>query len=354
MGVWLATREDVRLALDNREAAHNSAQIDRAIESASRDAERICARKFAPVNAIRYFPRPEGDYSRGYRLWLDENELISVTELRAGGVVLVAEEDYYLEPVNSGPPFRHIELNRQSSATFVGGTSSQRQIKLTALYGYTDDHDPAGTLNGSINASAVALNVSDSSLVGVGQILKIGTERLIVNGKTALDTTDNVGIALTDRKNDNTVAVTTGANFHAGEVILVDAERMLITSISANTLTVVRAEGGSVLAEHALSADIYALRTLTVQRGALGSTAAAHTNADPVLKWVAPAGVRDYVIAAAIVQFEQEATAYGQRMGSEMAERDSSGNENLSGRGLVDKRRTLRRSYARQLRKRAV
>lgn len=354
MGVWFATREDVRLALDTKEAAHNSAQIDRAIESASRETERICARKFAPVQATRYFPRPVEDYSRGYRLWLDENELISITSLVAGGTTLIEDEDFYKEPVNSGPPFRHLELNRQSAATFTGGTSSQRQIAITGLWGYTDEHEPAGALAGAVNSSVTSLDVTDSSVIGVGQILKVGTERLIVNGKTAVDTGDALAIALVDRKNDNTVAVTDGTDFHAGEVILIDAERMLIVSISANTLTVLRAEGGSALAAHALNADIYALRRLTVQRGALGSAAASHSDADAVSKWVSPAGVRDYVIASAIVQNEQEGTAYGQRMGSEMAERDSSGNENLSGRGLVDKRRTLRRGYARQLRKRAI
>lgn len=353
MGVWFATREDVRLALDTRDAAHNSAQIDRAIESASREVERICARRFAPVHATRYFPRPAGDFSRAYRLWLDENELISVTSLVAGGIT-IDSGDYFLEPINSGPPYRHIELNITSQASLTNGASSQRQIALTGLFGYTDEHEAAGALNGAINSSVTTIDVTDSSVIGVGQILKVETERMIVNDKSAVDTTQNLAIALTDRKNDNTVAVSDGTEFSVGEVIMIDAERMLVTSISANTLTVIRSEGGSALAEHALNADIYALRRLTVQRGALGSTAAAHSDAVAVQKWLAPAGVRDYVIASAIVQNEQEATAYGQRMGSEMAERDSSGNENLSGRGLVDKRRTLRRTYGRQLRKRAI
>ena len=353
MGLWYATREQVRAALDSKEAALNSAQIDRAIETASRSAERICARKFAPVTATRYFPRPDPNRSRSWVLWLDENELISVTTLTAGGSV-VASTDYFLEPVNSGPPYRSVEIDLDSGASFTIGTTSQRAVAITGLWGYHDEHDPAGALAEALDTSETEVQVTDSSLIGVGQILKVDSERMIVNDKLPLDTTQNLGIALLDRKNDNTVAVTDGTQFHAGEVILVDSERMLIISISANTLTVLRAEGGSVLAAHSLGADIYALRSLSVSRGVLGSTVATHLTAAPVTKWHSPEGVRDYVIAAAIVQNEQEATAYGQRMGSEMAERDSSGNENLSGRGLVDKRRQLRRDYGRQFRKHAV
>jgi len=353
VGLWYATREDVRLALDSKESAQNSAQIDRAIESASREAERICARKFAPVTATRYFPRPSGDYSRAYRLWLDENELISVTTLSSGGTA-IASTDYFLEPVNSGPPFRSIELDLDSGASFTSGASSQRQISITGLWGYNDDQDAAGALAEALDASETEVQVTNSSVIGVGHILKVDSERMIVNDKQPLDTAQNLGIALTDRKNDNTVAVTDGTMYFAGETIKIDAELMYVVSISANTLTVVRGEGGSVLAAHSIGADIYALRSLTVSRGALGSTAATHSSAAAVTKWHAPEGVRDYVIASAIVQNSQEATGYGQRVGSEMAERDSSGSENLSGRGLVDKRRTLRRTYARQFRKRAV
>lgn len=353
IGLWYATREDVRAALDSKEAALNSSQIDRAIESASRSAERICARKFAPVTATRYFPRPDPNRSRSWRLWLDENELISITTLTAGGTV-VPSIDYFLEPINSGPPFRSVEIDLDSGSAFNVGTTSQRAVAITGLWGYTDDHDPAGLLAEALDNSETEVQVTDSSLIGVGQILKVDDERMIVHDKQPVDSTQNLGIALLDRKNDNTVAVTDGTQFHAGEIIKIDAERMLIISISANTLTVLRAEGGSVLAAHALNADIFALRSLTVSRGVLGSTVATHLTAAPVLKWHSPEGVRDYVIAQAIVQNEQEATAYGQRMGSEMAERDSSGNENLSGRGLVDKRRTLRRDYGRQARKHAV
>ncbi len=51
MGVWYATREDVQRALDSKETARNGAQIDRALESASRSVEALCHRTFAPTLA---------------------------------------------------------------------------------------------------------------------------------------------------------------------------------------------------------------------------------------------------------------------------------------------------------------
>jgi hypothetical protein len=94
-GVWYATREDVMRALDVKLTARNARQIDRALESASRDADDLCHRKFAPVQATRYFDWPNPQRAASWRLWLDANELITVTTLVSGGVTIPSTE-YYL------------------------------------------------------------------------------------------------------------------------------------------------------------------------------------------------------------------------------------------------------------------
>ena len=353
--VFYSTREEVQDAFDVREAADRSAQIDSAIASASEDIDGWLNRHkhgLAPRIATRYFPWPQR-FTQAYRLWLDENELISVSSLSSGGTV-IASSDYFLEPVNSGPPYTNIEIDLSSSASFQPGDTSQRAIVISGTWGYSDDQKPAGLLAEALDASETAVDVTDGSLVGVGSLLLVDSERMLVTGRSALTTGQVLGSAMGVLKNDQTVDVVDGTQLHAGETILIDDERMKIVSISGNNATVKRAHDGSTLAAHSLGATIYAFRTLTVERGALGSTAATHLTAAPLTAWVVPDLVRDLCRAEAITRLEQEWSAYGARVYSDEAERDSSGTEVVSGRGLTDLSKSCARRYKRKFRKMAV
>ena len=354
--VFYTTREAVQDAFDVREAAYRSAQIDEAIASASDDVDGWLKRHkhgLAPRTATRYFNWPGRNFSQSFRLWLDENELVSVSSFTAGGVALAAS-DYFLEPVNSGPPYTYIEIDLSSSASFSSGETSQHALAIAGVWGINDDRKPAGTLAEALDASETAVDVSDASLVGVGSLLVVDSERMLVTGRSALDTTVNLVSAMDELDSDRTVDVADGTAFHIGETLVIDSERMRIVDITGNNLTVIRAYDGSVLADHLLGADIYALRTLTVERGALGSTAATHLIGATVTKWDVPALVADLTKALAITRLEQEFSAYASRVYSDEAERDSSGTEVVAGRGLTDLRRSCYRRYARKFRKAAV
>lgn len=347
MGIWYATREDVKRALDSAETARNNGQVDRAIGAASRSVEGLLKRRFYPEAATRYKDWPNDQYARPWRLWLDKDELISVTTLTAGGVVVPAA-DYFLEPANDGPPYTHIEIDLASTAAFSSGDTHQRAIEITGVFGYSADEEAAGQLAEALDASETAVDVTDSEAIGVGDIIKVDSERMIVTGKSMLDTTQNIGANLTAQANDVTVAVTTGSAYRVDEVILVDSERMLIVDIAGNNLTVKRAWDGSVLAAHTAPADIYAPRTLTVTRGALGTTAATHADTTAITRHVVPELVRDLCIAEALNQLQQEASGYARTAGSGESERL------VGGRGLADIRREARAAYGRKARKRAI
>ncbi len=70
--------------------------------------------------------------------------------------------------------------------------------------------------------------------------------------------------------------------------------------------------------------------------------------------WAVPELVRDLTKALAITRLEQEWSAYGARVYSDEAERDSSGTEVVAGRGLTDLRKACARRYKRKFRKAAV
>lgn len=311
-GIWYATREDVMRALDAKPTTRNVAQIGRALESASRDVEDLCHRKFFPVAATRYFDWPSRQGGTPWVLRLDDQELISVSALTSGGTALTADE-YNLEPVNSGPPYNRVEVNLGGNGSFGGGNTAQRSIAVTGLFGYRNTEAPAGALVEVLDASETGVDVDGAAAaaLGVGSVIRVDSERMLVTGRSMLDTGQNLGGAgLTAQANSVTLVVSDGTAFAVDEVLLIESERMLITDIAGNNLTVVRAWDGTVLAAHAAGVDIYASRTLTVTRGSLGTTAAAHGSGTSVQRWAPPGLVRDLTIAEAENRFLQENAGY--------------------------------------------
>lgn len=355
--VFYCTRESVQDAFDIRQAAHRSAQIDDAISGASDDIDgwlKYHKHGLAPRTATRYFRWPTRDYSTAWNLWLDENILVSVTSLVAGGTTITSA-DYFLEPVNSGPPYRSIEIDLDSTASFTNSGTAQRAIAITGVWGIGNSQKAAGSLENAVaDATTTTVDITRADIIGVGSVITVDSERMLVTEKRALDSTQNVATSMNDLDSDVTVDVTDGTAFFVGEQILVDSERMRITDISGNNLTVKRAYDGSVLASHLANADVYVYRRLTVERGALGTTAASHADAASVTVWEVPDLVRQLAKATAITNLEQEFSAYGARVYSDEAERDSSGTEVVSGRGLTDMRRQCTRKYGRKLRKAAI
>jgi hypothetical protein len=279
-------------------------------------------------------------------LWLDGDEMISASALVSGGVT-IAPASWRLRRMDGReePPYTHLELDLGTSAAFTTALTSQRSIALTGVYGHSAVEATAGTITAGINASTTTVPVSDSSEIGVGSLLRIDTERVIVTARLMVDTTQNLGGAgLTALNSDVIVPVGSGTSFTVGETILIDAERMLIVDIAGNNLIVKRAWDGTVLAVHATNADVYAPRTLTVTRGALGTTAASHLSAAAVARHVPPALVNELAIAETEVRLSQKQSAYARTIGSGDNERES------SGRGLSDIRNDVYTAFGRKMR----
>ncbi|NUP18438.1 MAG: hypothetical protein HOZ81_20605 [Streptomyces sp.] len=354
MGVWYATREDITSALDLKETARSNPQVDRVIEAASRDVEGLLHRRFYPEIATRYFDWPD-QYARPWRLWLDDSELISLTSIASGGTS-IPTSNINLEPNRNGPPYNRIELRIDTDAAFGGGQTTQRDITITGLWGYSTTESPAGAVAAGIGSSATTLTVNSAAGIGVGQLLRIGSERLIVTDRTMTSTGQTLQTPLTAAKNNETVAVGSGAAFAVGEVILLDAERMLITDIAGNTLVVKRSWDGSTLATHAGS-TIYAARSLTVSRAALGTTAAAIAQDATIYRWEPPGPVRALTIAEAVTTLLQESSGYARTTGVGTTTRNVGGGtvaKTIYGVGLDALREQAYTSHGRKVRIRGV
>lgn len=349
------TREILMRALDQGQVLRNARNIDRCIESASRNAESLCHRIFYPHVETKKFDWPNDQGAVPWRLWLDNHDLISLTTISSGGTS-ISTSNVFLEPQRSGPPYTRLELDQSSSAAFGVGDTHQQDISILGLWGWHDDHLSMGTLSEALDASETGVDVSAaaSADIGVGSILKVGSERMLVTERAQIDTGQNVGgSGLTNNKNSVSLTVSDGTQFAVYEVILVESERMLITDIAGNVLTVERAFEGSTIAAHAAGVDIYAPRTLTVTRGALGSTAATHASGDTIQVWKVPPAVRQYVTAEAIHELMQEQTGWFRTM-SASSIFGGTAKRAATVEALVDLRDQMYRTHGRKARIRTI
>jgi hypothetical protein len=347
-GVRYTTREAVKTALDVMETARANTLVDDAIESSSRSVESQLNRRFYPWTGTRYFDWPPQPPSWPWRLWLYQHEVISVSLLVAGGVTIPAA-NYNLEPVNDGPPYDRIEIKLSTSSAFSAGSTYQRAVAATGVFGYTADVDPAGTLAAAITTtSATTCDVTDSGIIGIGDTILVDSERMLVTNKAQLTTGQTITGDLAATAAGVTVGIQSGTAVAVGETILVDSERMLVVDQAGNNLTVRRAFDGSVLATHTTGATVYAPRRLTIVRGALGTTAATHLIAAPVSKGSVPGPVHELATAETLTALLQKQAGYARTVSAGDMVRE------VTGRGLADIRAQAFAAYGRKVRGRAV
>ncbi|MGW6502964.1 hypothetical protein [Nonomuraea angiospora] len=357
--VCYCTREMVKRALDIKETARTDGQVDRAIEAASDAIDGgatggnrgagILKRRFFPQVETRTFDWPNSQRARSWRLWLDQHELVDVTTMTAGGVT-IPSGDYFLRP-DAGPPYTHVEINLGSSSAFSSGATHQRAISIAGVWGYGADTAAAATLAEELDGNEAAVDVTDSALIGVGDLVQVDSERMLVTSKSMLDTGVNIdaGDSLTAAASDVSITMSTTTNAPTvDETILIDSERMLVVDVAGSVLTVKRAWDGSVLAAHAGGAGIYAPRTLAVVRGAYGTTAATHSDGGTVARHVVPGLVRDFALGLALVQLLGEQAGYARTAGTGENQRE------VTGRGLAQLRKDCIAAYGRKARIRGV
>jgi hypothetical protein len=344
-GAYYASVQDVMAAQDFPETSRLLPQIKQALATATDFVASSLARDFFPLLETRKFDWPQEEVMPPWRLWLNANELISVTSIVSGGIS-IPNANVILEPQYSGPPYNRIETNLGSSSTFYAGNTWQQAVVITGVWGFWANADAIGTLSSGINASVTSLTVSDSSRLGIGNVILIDSEYMIVTARTQVTTSQTLQTPLTALVSNNIVAVTTGSSYTIGETILLDSEQMQIVDIAANNLIVKRAFNGTVLATHTGS-TIFAPRSYTVVRGTLGTTAATHSSAATVSLHVIPPAVQALTLAEAMWNLQGNMSAWQTSIGDK-------GKNQPSLKDLQDQRAMCARSYGRKARTRAI
>lgn len=352
-----ATRESVKRALDVKLTTRSDQQIDEAIQEGSESVEGLLHRRFYPELSTRYIDWPNFQSTYPWKVYLDENELADITVtppvLTSGGNVIDPTTVFWGSPEYADQaPYTRLELNRSSSSNFGQGNTPQRDIGLTGVFGYWLKTSPAGTITVAMtDTTSTSITVDSKCTVaaGVGDNIVIGTERLLITDKSMVSTTQTQASGLTTANTaDVALGVQDGTKFSVYETLLLDSERLFVEDISGNTLTVKRAWDGSVLAAHVSSSAIYALRSLTVVRGALGSTAATHLINATATVAVVPSLVSQLSRAYALYQILGEKSGYSMTRGA--------GNQKQTGVGqsIPDIEDRCYQRYGRQTRQRTV
>lgn len=357
------TREEVLQALDVKRSAYSKIQVDRAICAGTDAVEALTQRKFYPFDTTRKWDWPNFQYSYPWRVWLDQYELAAPATSIVSGTflpspIVIPINNVIFHPFNEGPPFTRIELRRDLNSAFGNNTTPQLDIAITGTFGYWTRTRPAGSLAAPAGSGDLTITASDSVSIGVGDVVIIDSERMIVTDSRFVDTTISYSGLSQASAADNMVMVPDGTKFAEGEVIQIDAESMLILSILGNTLVVKRAFDGSILAAHTGS-TIYARRLLSVLRGQLGTTAASHLNNAAIVVSDVPSLARQLAIAEAVVWLTQEPNAYGGAASPQKAITVARGGYNVTeppaGAGLPDLRKIVCDSrLTRKARSRAI
>lgn len=349
-----ATRRRVKTALDVHLTADYDTHVDSALVRAAEDGvDGLCKRQFFTEIATHYVNWPNFQRAYPWRIWLNDHEMADVTTVApvvtSGGNVIPANQIMW-GPWETGiaPPYTFFELDRSTSASFGQGSTPQRDVAITGAFGFWNKTRPAGALAVAVtDTTGTAVTVTDSSLADAGDVIVADSESMLVTD-TGMATTgltqSGAGCSTASSADDLLTTTSTGA-LHVGEVLQLDGERMYVQSIAGSVATVMRAYDGTVLATHA-NATVYALRALTVVRGALGSTAATHLVNAALTAQVAPASVVELATAEALNSVLQKTTGYARTIGENM--------RTIPGGSLPDLRASVYQRYGRKARSRVI
>lgn len=339
------SRSAAMRAVDFKDGIDQNDAADRAIETASQNIDAQLHRVFYPTDTTRYFDWPNqggsggGQYASPWRIWFDQNDMAVMTALVTGGVTIPLNQ-VFLEPVNDGPPYTYLELDRSSTAAFGGlAQTPQHSIAITGTWGYGADADQVATLAANVASGDTTITVTNGASTGAGDLLVLGYGRgsapfpsalgyagaiapytgervLVTNVATATTGLTQSGSGVTTVSDSDQALTWTGTGaLNVGEVIVLDQEQMLVEQIVGSVATVRRAWNGTTLAAHS-GATIYAERLLSVTRAMYGTTAASYTAPAAVFKHRPPPLLRDLAIAEAVNQVLQEGSGYARTIGS--------------------------------------
>lgn len=205
-----ATRDDLKARVGIGDTGQDTT-IDALLYSVSREVEQWTGRRFYATTATRVFKPDDEDE-------ITVDDLLSVTTLKTDHngdrtyEITWSTTDYDLEPANAAqmsPPQPYWRIEAAPLGRYCFPEDMPRGVQVVGKWGYYDVlQTSTATLAEDLDASETGVDVSD------------------------------------------------GAAFKVGQVVEIDSERMEISAISTNSLTVERGVNGTTAATHSNGAAI--------------------------------------------------------------------------------------------------
>jgi hypothetical protein len=190
---YLTTLERIRAARRHEVSEdEDDALILQFIEGASAGIGRATGRVFVPYMAT-YLYDALGAHLGGFAgypdtLYLDDDDLLTVTTLTNGDATAITGSQYVLRPANEYPK-HEIVLKSSAGVSFTYSTDWEQAISIAGWWGHVPHYATAWKsvtqLNGGVNASVTALTVDTTTGIEVGGYLKIDSEIMRVSAKTS-------------------------------------------------------------------------------------------------------------------------------------------------------------------------
>ena len=239
----------------------------------------------------------------------------------------LSASDYFLRGLETSRPFWangpyiQIEVDPDSSLISAWCDSEPDSVQIIANHGM---YERSAALTATVadttqqSASQATLKVSDGSQVSPGMVLKLGDEQELVTGysdPSAAVTTLNGAVAAADEE----ITVTNSALVNVGEIIRADFEQMKVRDRNTTThkLAVWRGWNRTNRVAHltAVAVDVY--RTVNVERGVNGTTAATHANGLAISRYFAPDDIQFLTREVATLMLNKAKGGYAGRSGNE-------------------------------------
>jgi hypothetical protein len=267
---------------------------------------------FIPVTLTRNYN------GRGYpRLFVDP--LLTITSIVNDGTTL-AGTDYIAQPEHrfwANGPYGQIIID-PDAANLSAWVDEDDGIQIAGRWGL---YQRTASLTATVadtteqSISQTTLKVSDGSQVSPGMPILIGSEQELVTGwgsPTTSVTTLNGAVTATE----DTITVANGTLVNVGEVCRFGFEQFKVRDKQTHELYVWRGWNGTARESHltAVAVDVY--RTVNVERGVNGTTAAVHANGASISRYVAPEDVQYLAKQIATLIVNKARSGYQGRTGN--------------------------------------
>lgn len=238
---------------------------------------------------------------------------------------ILSTSDYFLigldvnQPFWPNGPYVQIEVDPDSTVLAAWYDAEPDSVQITAKRGL---YEHSAALSATVadttqqSASQTTLKVSDGSKVSPGMVLLIGSEQESVTGwgsPTASVTALNGAITA----DTEVLTVDNGALLYAGETIRVEFEQMRVREIQTNSVLVWRGWNRTARVSHADDKTIDVYRTVNVERGVNGTTAAIHVNGTAISRYLAPDDIQYLTRQIATLMINKAKSGYAGKTGNE-------------------------------------